>query len=90
MAAGAESGGRGRARSGRRGNVARARRFAAGLSWSVDLLSNEGVEVVRAAVENARGCLVTASPAEDGSQAWSPPPKGLRLSSDVQSTFFPL
>lgn len=33
MAVRAESGGRGRARSGRRGNVARARRFTAGLSW---------------------------------------------------------
>lgn len=33
MAVRAESGGRGRARSGRRGNVVRARRFTAGLSW---------------------------------------------------------
>lgn len=74
MAAGAGSRGRGRARSGRRGSVARARVFAAGLSWSVDLLSDEGGEVARTAVENVRGCLATASPGEDGSQAWSPPP----------------
>lgn len=45
MAVGAESGGRGRARSGRRGNVATARGFTAGLSWGVDLLSKEGGEV---------------------------------------------
>lgn len=42
MAAGAESGGRGRARSGRRGNVARARGFTAGLSWaSISLAMRE-------------------------------------------------
>lgn len=40
MAVGAESRGRGRARSDRRGNVAKAREFTAGLSWGVDFLSN--------------------------------------------------
>lgn len=42
MAVGAESGGRGRARSDRRGNVAKARGFTVGLSWDKDFLSSEG------------------------------------------------
>lgn len=40
--------------------------------WSIDLLSNEGGEVGWAAVGEAWGCLVTASPAEAGSQARFP------------------
>jgi hypothetical protein len=83
MAAGAESGGggRGRARSGWRGGVARARGFTAGLSRGVDLLGYAGGGSGSvAAVENARGCLVTASGFDCGPQACA--------SKDFSTAFF--
>lgn len=77
MAVRAESGGRGRARSGRRGSVARARGFTAGLSWGCRAPWRGGRgSGYPAAAGDARARRGRASPAGVAARGRVSPPRG--------------